>query len=64
MTPNRERTYEAIYAAAFVRELSSITDMRLTVGRELVRYAHERAEWVAKRWLEMVQAAEGNGGDV
>jgi len=60
VTPNRERTYEAIYAAAFVREYSNYRDKR---DDELARYRvadfHSVARSVAGAWLEMVQAAEG-----
>lgn len=63
MTPNRERTYEAIYAAAFVREFCDCRD-RNGPGDALERVPqwHEEAQTVANSWLEMVQAAEGEQG--
>lgn len=53
-TPNRERTYEAIYAAAYIRFRCDECDPPAK--------AHVDAEIVAKEWLEMVQAAEGEQG--
>lgn len=65
MTPNRERTYEAIYAAAFVREFASLSGpFGPMMVPERAMVANQRAHGVADAWLEMVQTAEGNGGDV
>lgn len=63
MTPNRERTYEAIYAAAFVRELYEASERGgWTAALERLEQHAEEAEAVAGAWLEMVQAAEGEQG--
>lgn len=62
-THNRERTYEAIYAAAFVREFCDLVEIRgSSVALERVLQCHEEAEALADAWLEMVQAAEGEQG--
>ena len=63
MTPNRERTYEAIYAAAFVREYSALSAPFGPMPREdRFTTAHQRAEDLAETWLSMVLKAEGEQG--
>lgn len=61
MTPNRERTYEAIYAAAFVRAYDRATKSNIGCGADAIAYAHEGGKSMADAWLLTVGKAYKDG---